>query len=252
MLSPDASVRDIHQAYETLRMSYLPVKRDRSIPLSPEVTEQLQKLDRAFRGALDTQNSINHTQKKANSSPSAKTTPQTRTSKKNSLQSVVQTQSKTSSQYQPSEPAHSRARLDHSAAKRTLKEKYEAWLAKKNNTAPSHSIALDDLVSPQQRSQSLGGLTPSFASRVIASARGMATRITIALVFSHHILEKFSKLHFAVWALLGCALALVIGGNWVTGIIFGILAKYLLRPLLKYPRWSLGLGLFCLFAAYFS
>jgi hypothetical protein len=53
MLSPHASVRDIHQAYEKLRMSYLPIDRDRSIPISPEAEEQLQKLDRAFRIAVD-------------------------------------------------------------------------------------------------------------------------------------------------------------------------------------------------------
>lgn len=53
MLSPHASARDIHQAYETLRMSYLPINRDRLIPVSREATEQLQKLDRAFRLALD-------------------------------------------------------------------------------------------------------------------------------------------------------------------------------------------------------
>ena len=53
MLSPHASVRDIHQAYEKLRMSYLPIDRDRSIPISPEAQEQLQKLDRAFRIAVD-------------------------------------------------------------------------------------------------------------------------------------------------------------------------------------------------------
>lgn len=53
ILSPHASVRDINQAFETLRMSYLPIKRDRSIPISKEATEHLQKLDRAFRMALD-------------------------------------------------------------------------------------------------------------------------------------------------------------------------------------------------------
>lgn len=52
-LSSDASVRDIHQAYETLRMSYLPINRDRSHPLSEATTKQLQKIDRAFRLALD-------------------------------------------------------------------------------------------------------------------------------------------------------------------------------------------------------
>jgi len=54
LLSPNASVKDIHQAYEKLRMSYLPIDRDRSIPISPEADEQLQKLDRAFRIAVDT------------------------------------------------------------------------------------------------------------------------------------------------------------------------------------------------------
>jgi len=56
MISPDASVRDIHQAFERLRMSHLPMKRDRSIPISAEATEQLQNLDRAFRLGLDSKN----------------------------------------------------------------------------------------------------------------------------------------------------------------------------------------------------
>jgi hypothetical protein len=53
MISQHASVRDIHQAYETLRMSYLPINRDRSAQMSTATAEQLQKLDRAFRLALD-------------------------------------------------------------------------------------------------------------------------------------------------------------------------------------------------------
>ena len=52
-ISPNASVRDIHQAFEILRLSHLPINRDRSRPLSADATEQLKKIDRAFRLALD-------------------------------------------------------------------------------------------------------------------------------------------------------------------------------------------------------
>lgn len=106
MLSPHASVRDIHQAYETLRMSYLPIKRDRSIPVSPETTEQLQKLDRAFRLALDSKNpSAPPTQKvasktstKAANKTSTKTARRTSTTEKDPFHSVVQDWAKTSTQ----------------------------------------------------------------------------------------------------------------------------------------------------------
>lgn len=52
-ISQHASIPDIHRAYETLRMSYMPIHRDRSIPLSAEANERLQELDRAFRLALE-------------------------------------------------------------------------------------------------------------------------------------------------------------------------------------------------------
>lgn len=52
-ISQHASIPDIHRAYETLRMSYLPANRDRSIPLSTDAHERLQALDRAFRLALE-------------------------------------------------------------------------------------------------------------------------------------------------------------------------------------------------------
>lgn len=119
MLSPHASVRDIHQAYETLRMSYLPIKRDRSIPVSPEATEQLQKLDRAFRLALDSKNpSATPSQKatskannKAASKASTKATPQAPTSKKDPFDSVVQEWAKTSSQNSLSQTTPSDAKV---------------------------------------------------------------------------------------------------------------------------------------------
>ena len=106
MLSPHASVRDIHQAYETLRMSYLPIKRDRSIPVSPETTEQLQKLDRAFRLALDsknpnappTQKVASKTSTKAANKTSTKSAPRTSTTDKDPFHSVVQDWAKTSTQ----------------------------------------------------------------------------------------------------------------------------------------------------------
>ena len=106
MLSPHASVRDIHQAFETLRMSYLPIKRDRSIPISPEATEQLQKLDRAFRMALDSKNpnassnkkAASKTSTKAANKASTKAAPQTSTTEKDPFHSVVQDWAKTSAQ----------------------------------------------------------------------------------------------------------------------------------------------------------
>jgi TPR repeat protein len=55
-ISPNASVRDIHQAFEILRLSHLPINRDRLRPLSADATEQLKKIDRAFRLALDQNN----------------------------------------------------------------------------------------------------------------------------------------------------------------------------------------------------
>jgi hypothetical protein len=98
MLSPHASVRDIHQAYEMLRMSYLPIKRDRSIPVSPETTEHLQKLDRAFRLALDSKNPNASLTKKAANKSSTKATPRPSTNEKDPFQSVVQDWAKTSAQ----------------------------------------------------------------------------------------------------------------------------------------------------------
>jgi hypothetical protein len=52
-ISQRASIPDIHHAYETLRMSYMPINRDRSISISSEANERLQELDRAFRLALE-------------------------------------------------------------------------------------------------------------------------------------------------------------------------------------------------------
>jgi hypothetical protein len=175
-----------------------------------------------------------------------------------------------------------------------------APLNSKTTSEQNHSIASDDLVSPQERSRSVGGLTASFASRALMGAQWIATHISIALVFIRYLfeklfnfanrllaitreiairigvalvfirqmLEKFSKLHFGLWALLGCTLTLAIvwlrntqsggsgfnshtGGEAVTGIMFGILMKYLLRLLMKYPKWSLGFGSFCLYMEYF-
>ena len=107
LISPHASVRDIHQAYETLRMSYLPINRDRSIPVSAEVSDQLQKLDRAFRMALDSKNPATPPRKKTKSSASAQAAPQTQTSAPDPFQSVVQEWSKTSSQNLASAPTDS-------------------------------------------------------------------------------------------------------------------------------------------------
>jgi hypothetical protein len=106
MISPDASVRDIHQAYETLRMSYLPMNRDRSIPISAEATEQLQKLDRAFRLGLDSKNpsatlgktTSSKTSTKAANKASTKASPRAPTGEKDTFQSVVQDWAKASSQ----------------------------------------------------------------------------------------------------------------------------------------------------------
>ncbi len=105
-ISPDASVREIHQSYETLRMSYLPLKRDRSIPISAEVTEQLQKLDRAFRSGLDSKNpsatlgkkAASKTSTKTPTKTSKKTAPPAQQSGKDPFHSVVQEWAKTSSQ----------------------------------------------------------------------------------------------------------------------------------------------------------
>ena len=52
-LAPDAEISDIHRAFEQLRLSYLPKDRDRTIPLSDDTKDQLQRLDRAFFEALD-------------------------------------------------------------------------------------------------------------------------------------------------------------------------------------------------------
>ena len=114
MISPDASVRDIHQAYERLRMSYLPMNRDRSIPISAEATEQLQKLDRAFRLGLDSKNPsatlgkttssktstkvASKTNAKASNKSSTQATPQPSTGGKDPFHSVVQDWTKASSQ----------------------------------------------------------------------------------------------------------------------------------------------------------
>jgi hypothetical protein len=106
MISPDASVRDIHQAYERLRMSHLPMNRDRSIPISAEVTEQLQKLDRAFRSGLDSKKpsatlgkqAASKTSAKAPTKTSKKTAPPAQQSGKDPFHSVVQEWAKTSSQ----------------------------------------------------------------------------------------------------------------------------------------------------------
>jgi len=95
MISPDASVRDIHQAFERLRMSHLPMKRDRSIPISAEATEQLQNLDRAFRLGLDSKN------------PSAtlgKTT-SSKTSTKVASKTTTKASSKSRTQAAPEAPA---------------------------------------------------------------------------------------------------------------------------------------------------
>lgn len=97
-ISPDASVRDIHQAYETLRMSYLPMKRDRSIPISAEATEQLQQLDRAFRLGLDSKNpsatlgktASSKTSTKASSKSSTQAAPRAPTGEKDAFHSVAQ------------------------------------------------------------------------------------------------------------------------------------------------------------------
>jgi hypothetical protein len=106
MISPDASVRDIHQAYERLRMSYLPMNRDRSIPISAEATEQLQKLDRAFRLGLDSKNpsatlgktTSSKTSTKAANKARTKASPRAPTGEKDTFQSVVQDWAKASSQ----------------------------------------------------------------------------------------------------------------------------------------------------------
>lgn len=107
LISPHASLRDIHQAYETLRMSYLPINRDRSIPVSAEVSNQLQKLDRAFRMALDSKNPAIPPRKKTKSSASAQAASQTQTSAPDPFQSVVQEWSKTSVQNLASAPSDS-------------------------------------------------------------------------------------------------------------------------------------------------
>lgn len=106
ILSPHASVRDIHQAYETLRMSYLPIKRDRSIPVSPETSDQLQKLDRAFRQALDSKNpstppiqkAASKTSTQAANKASTTATPRSSGNEKDPFHSVVQDWAKTSAQ----------------------------------------------------------------------------------------------------------------------------------------------------------
>ena len=114
LISPDASVRDIHQAYERLRMSHLPMKRDRSIPISAEVSEQLQKLDRAFRLGLDSKKpsvtlgktASSKTSTKVASKTTTKTSnksntqaaPQAPTGEKDPFHSVVQDWAKASSQ----------------------------------------------------------------------------------------------------------------------------------------------------------
>ena len=52
-ISQHATIPDIHRAYETLRLSYMPINRDRSVPISSEANERLQELDRAFRLAVE-------------------------------------------------------------------------------------------------------------------------------------------------------------------------------------------------------
>lgn len=108
IISQHATLRDIHLAYETLRMSYLPINRDRSMPVSPEATEQLQKLDRAFRLALDSNTPDTTSRNKTSSKKSTKASPQTKLSEKDPFHSVVQEWAKTSVQYQSPQPPSSR------------------------------------------------------------------------------------------------------------------------------------------------
>jgi hypothetical protein len=103
MISPDASMRDIHQAYERLRMSHLPMNRDRSIPISAEASEQLQKLDRAFRSGLDSKKPSVTLGKTASSKTGTKVASKTTTkaSSKSSTQAASKTTTKASSQSIP-------------------------------------------------------------------------------------------------------------------------------------------------------
>lgn len=103
MINQHASVRDIHQAYETLRMSHLPINRDRLIPLSQDATDQLQKLDRAFRIALDSKNSITTPLKKTKSSKTTKSPSQAPSNEKDPFRAIVQEWAKTSVQCQPTQ-----------------------------------------------------------------------------------------------------------------------------------------------------
>jgi hypothetical protein len=222
-LAPDVEVSDIHRAFEQLRLLCLPKDRDRAAPLSAETKARLQQLDRAFFLALDSKNT-------KFSAPSAGVT----------------------AQPEPRLPFPEPTAVGASAKK---------WaLSKKKTSEQTQSIASEDLVSPQQRGQALGGLTPSFANRALGIAHWMTTRLGTTLDLVVTIFLRFSRLHFALRAVLGGALGLAVarlfntlsghsafnsdtaGNAILVGIIFGLLTRY--------RWWLLGLVLIFLYERY--
>jgi len=131
----------------------------------------------------------------------------------------------------------------------------------KSASVQSHSIASDDLVSARERSHSLGGLSASFSKRAVLSARWLAIRVDIAVVFILQRVERFSRLRIGVRAFLGGTLALAIawllnmlgGGSGLTTNSGGdaLFIGVLLGILIKYRWWLLGLGFVVLVERYF-
>ena len=223
-LAPGAEISEIHLAFEQLRLSYLPKDRDRTAPLSDDTKNHLQRLDRAFFQALDF---------KKTKSPSKGPTS---TRPINSTQTVKQL-----------------ATLDTSVKVWSLNNKY--------TPVQKSSIASEDFVSPQERSQSVGGLTASFADRAVSSARWVAALLGLALRCILRLFEQFASLHVGLRTVLGAVLAIAVvwlinklgggsglnadtGGNAIFfGALFGILTKY--------RWWLLGLVFSYLFERYF-
>jgi hypothetical protein len=266
-LAPDAEISEIHRAFEQLRLSCLPKDRDRTAPLSDNTKERLQQLDRAFFLALESKNT------------KAALTNTTLTERLEPTLPVTQPATSAPSMAEAVEgrghPKNGRSNLTTAAptTKRcaSCKAPIEGWLVTsfcrqcqpprvKNTSARNHSIASEDLVSPQERSRSVGGVTASFASRVLSGTGWFATSLGTASVFVLRIFKKFSSLHLWLRALLGGTLALAIA--WLVNLLSGdsgltsntggnaLFVGVILGILLKYRWWLLGLISIFLFERY--
>lgn len=269
-LAPGAEISEIHRAFEQLRLSCLPKDRDRAAPLSDNTKKRLQQLDRAFFLALDSKKTRAFLTNTTLTDHLESTFPVTQQSAfDSSAKKTVETRAHTEKSNRNLATAARTARFCT-----ICKAPIKSWLAtsfcpqcqpaplsSKNTSEQNHSIASDDLVSPQERSRSVGGLTASFVSRVLAIARGLTTRMGTTFSSIQRIFERFSRFHIAVRAFLGGTLALAMAwlfstlsghsvlssntaGNAIfAGVMFGILTKY--------RWWLLGLVLLFLYERYF-